>query len=164
LAFLTQNKAKLCILKVDRNISFWEKSPNFRRKLSKIAENCDHNIAQSGHPAFEANFWGLAGKEVYEAAASGKARGRDSDLIRGLAALQWFDKKLADKKRRAWGRFLTWVGPQWWTLTPGVNFDPRVNFDARGELGPQEWNLCPRGNVHPSFTPRSQFLTSRVFP
>jgi hypothetical protein len=28
----------------DRNIDFWEKRQFFRRKLSKIAENCDHNI------------------------------------------------------------------------------------------------------------------------
>jgi hypothetical protein len=35
LALLTQNKAKLCKILI---ITF------FRRKLSKIAENCDHNI------------------------------------------------------------------------------------------------------------------------
>jgi hypothetical protein len=29
---------------VDHNICFWEKRQFFRRKLSKIAENCDHNI------------------------------------------------------------------------------------------------------------------------
>jgi hypothetical protein len=29
---------------VDHNIGFWEKRQFFRRKLSKIAENCDHNI------------------------------------------------------------------------------------------------------------------------
>jgi hypothetical protein len=28
----------------DHNIGFCEKTPFFRRKLSKIAENCDHNI------------------------------------------------------------------------------------------------------------------------
>jgi hypothetical protein len=28
----------------DHNIVFWEKRQFFRRKLSKIAENCDHNI------------------------------------------------------------------------------------------------------------------------
>jgi hypothetical protein len=28
----------------DNNIVFWEKRQLFRRKLSKIAENCDHNI------------------------------------------------------------------------------------------------------------------------
>jgi hypothetical protein len=27
----------------DHNIDFWEKRQFFRRKLSKIAENCDHN-------------------------------------------------------------------------------------------------------------------------
>jgi hypothetical protein len=35
----------------DHNIGFWEKRQFFRQNLSKIAENCDHNIAQSGHPA-----------------------------------------------------------------------------------------------------------------
>jgi hypothetical protein len=34
---------KLC-KKLDRNIGFWEKRQFFRRKLAKIAENCDHNI------------------------------------------------------------------------------------------------------------------------
>jgi hypothetical protein len=29
---------------VDHNIGFWEKRQFFRRKLSKIAEDCDHNI------------------------------------------------------------------------------------------------------------------------
>jgi hypothetical protein len=29
---------------VDHNIGFWEKRQFFRRKLSRIAENCDHNI------------------------------------------------------------------------------------------------------------------------
>jgi hypothetical protein len=43
LAFLTQNKAKLCknwiiTLVFEKNANF------FRRKLAKIAENCDHNI------------------------------------------------------------------------------------------------------------------------
>jgi hypothetical protein len=43
MAFLTQNKAKLCTtliitLVIEKNANF------FRRKLSKIAENCDHNI------------------------------------------------------------------------------------------------------------------------
>jgi hypothetical protein len=28
----------------DHNISFWEKRQFFLRKLSKIPENCDHNI------------------------------------------------------------------------------------------------------------------------
>jgi hypothetical protein len=28
----------------DHNIGFWEKRQFFRRKLAKIAENCDHNI------------------------------------------------------------------------------------------------------------------------
>jgi hypothetical protein len=42
MAFLTQNKAKLCkflIITLD-----FKKNANFRRKLAKIAENCDHNI------------------------------------------------------------------------------------------------------------------------
>jgi hypothetical protein len=30
--------------KFDHNIGFWEKRQFFRRKLSKIAENYDHNI------------------------------------------------------------------------------------------------------------------------
>jgi hypothetical protein len=28
----------------DHDIGFWEKRQFFHRKLSKIAENCDHNI------------------------------------------------------------------------------------------------------------------------
>jgi hypothetical protein len=28
----------------DHSIGFWEERQIFRRKLSKIAENCDHNI------------------------------------------------------------------------------------------------------------------------
>jgi hypothetical protein len=28
----------------DHNIEFWEERQFFRRKLSKIAEDCDHNI------------------------------------------------------------------------------------------------------------------------
>jgi hypothetical protein len=28
----------------DHNIGFWEKRQFFRQKLSKIGENCDHNI------------------------------------------------------------------------------------------------------------------------
>jgi hypothetical protein len=43
LAFLTQNKAKLFkILTI--TLVFEKKCQFFRRKLSKIAENCDHNI------------------------------------------------------------------------------------------------------------------------
>jgi hypothetical protein len=43
LAFLTENKAKLCKLFIITLV--FEKNANFfRRKLSKIAENCDHNI------------------------------------------------------------------------------------------------------------------------
>jgi hypothetical protein len=32
----------------DHNIGFWEKRNFFRQKLSKIAENCDHNIDPLG--------------------------------------------------------------------------------------------------------------------
>jgi hypothetical protein len=43
LAFLTQNKDKLCKNSIITLV--FEKNANFfRRKLSKIAENCDHNI------------------------------------------------------------------------------------------------------------------------
>jgi hypothetical protein len=43
LAFLTQNKAKLCKSLIITLV--FEKNANFfRQKLSKIAENCDHNI------------------------------------------------------------------------------------------------------------------------
>jgi hypothetical protein len=48
LAFLTQNKANL-LQNVDHNIGFWEKRQFFRRKLSKIAENCNHNIDPWSH-------------------------------------------------------------------------------------------------------------------
>jgi hypothetical protein len=41
-AFLTQNKAKLCEILIITLV--FEKNAIFRRKLSKIAENCDHNI------------------------------------------------------------------------------------------------------------------------
>jgi hypothetical protein len=43
MAFLTQNKAKLC-KKFYHNIVFWEKRQFFRRNWAKIAENCDYNI------------------------------------------------------------------------------------------------------------------------
>jgi hypothetical protein len=43
LAFLTQNKAKLW-KQIDHNIGFIEKRHFFRRKLTKITENCDYNI------------------------------------------------------------------------------------------------------------------------
>jgi hypothetical protein len=42
LAFLTQNKAKLC--KILIITLFFEKNAIFCRKLAKIAENCDLNI------------------------------------------------------------------------------------------------------------------------
>jgi hypothetical protein len=41
MAFLTQNKAKLCKILIITLV--FEKRPIFRRKLSQIAENCDHN-------------------------------------------------------------------------------------------------------------------------
>jgi hypothetical protein len=41
LAFLMKNKAKLPMQKFDHNIVFLRKTP----KLTKIAENCNHNIA-----------------------------------------------------------------------------------------------------------------------
>jgi hypothetical protein len=37
-------KTKLNFEKVYHNIGFWEKRQFCRRKLGKIAENCDHNI------------------------------------------------------------------------------------------------------------------------
>jgi hypothetical protein len=41
--FFTQNKAKICEILIITWV--FEKNANFfRRKLSKIAENCDHNI------------------------------------------------------------------------------------------------------------------------
>jgi hypothetical protein len=42
LAFLTQNRAKLC--KILLITLVYEKNAIFCRKLSKIAENCDNNI------------------------------------------------------------------------------------------------------------------------
>jgi hypothetical protein len=43
MAFLTQNIDKLWKILII-TLVFWEKRHFFRRKLSKIAENCDHNI------------------------------------------------------------------------------------------------------------------------
>jgi hypothetical protein len=43
LAFVTENKANF-FKKIDRDIGFREKRQFFRPKLSKIDENCDHNI------------------------------------------------------------------------------------------------------------------------
>jgi hypothetical protein len=42
LAFLTQNKGKLCKSLIITLV--FEKTPIFRQKLGKIAQNCDHNI------------------------------------------------------------------------------------------------------------------------
>jgi hypothetical protein len=47
MAFLTQNKAKLCKNLIITYVGLWEKRQFFRRKLSKIVENCDHNIDPS---------------------------------------------------------------------------------------------------------------------
>jgi hypothetical protein len=46
---LTKNKSKLGKIRqiLDHNIGLWEKRQFFRRKLSKIAENYDHNIDPS---------------------------------------------------------------------------------------------------------------------
>jgi hypothetical protein len=46
LAFFAQTTASFC-KKFDHNIVFLEKRQLFRRKLAKIAENCDHNINPS---------------------------------------------------------------------------------------------------------------------
>jgi hypothetical protein len=43
LAFLTRNKAKLCKILII-TLVFEKNAYFFRQKLSKIAENCDHNI------------------------------------------------------------------------------------------------------------------------
>jgi hypothetical protein len=43
MAFLTHNKAKLCKI-FDHNVGFWENAIFLAEKLSKVAENCDHNI------------------------------------------------------------------------------------------------------------------------
>jgi hypothetical protein len=37
----------------DHHIGFWEKRQFFRRKLAKIAENCDHNIDPCTHLTIE---------------------------------------------------------------------------------------------------------------
>jgi hypothetical protein len=42
--WLSANEFSAIGRSIDHNIGFWEKTPFFRRKLSKIAENCDHNI------------------------------------------------------------------------------------------------------------------------
>jgi hypothetical protein len=42
-AFFAQTTVSFC-KNCDQNIGFWEKRHFFRRKLAKIAENCDHNI------------------------------------------------------------------------------------------------------------------------
>jgi hypothetical protein len=43
------SKQSFSIQKYDHNIGFCEKKPIFCRKLSKIAENCDHNIDPWSH-------------------------------------------------------------------------------------------------------------------
>jgi hypothetical protein len=47
LAFLTQNKAKICKIWII-TLFLGEKRQFFRRKLAKIAETCDHNIDPRG--------------------------------------------------------------------------------------------------------------------
>jgi hypothetical protein len=47
LAFSTQNKAKLCKILIITLV--FEKNASFSPKLSKIAENCDHNIDPWSH-------------------------------------------------------------------------------------------------------------------
>jgi hypothetical protein len=42
LAFMTQNKAKLCKIVIITLV--FDKNAIFRRKSAEIAENCDHNI------------------------------------------------------------------------------------------------------------------------
>jgi hypothetical protein len=51
LAFLTRNKAKLCKILII-TLVFEENANFFRRKLAKIAENCDHNIDPWLEPCF----------------------------------------------------------------------------------------------------------------
>jgi hypothetical protein len=52
MAFLTKNKSKICkILMI--TLVFEKKTPIYRRKLSKIAENRDHSIVVSSPPAPE---------------------------------------------------------------------------------------------------------------
>jgi hypothetical protein len=43
MAFFTQSKAKICIILII-TLAFEKNANFFRPKLSKIAENCDHNI------------------------------------------------------------------------------------------------------------------------
>jgi hypothetical protein len=49
LAFLTQNKAELC-KKMIITLVFEKNALFFRQILSKIAENCDHNIGPYSWP------------------------------------------------------------------------------------------------------------------
>jgi hypothetical protein len=46
LAFLTQNKAKLC-QRLIKTLFFLEKRQFFPKKLSKISQSCDHDIDPS---------------------------------------------------------------------------------------------------------------------
>jgi hypothetical protein len=48
MAFLTPNKAKLCKILI-KALVFEKNAIFFGRKLSKIAENCDHNIDPWSH-------------------------------------------------------------------------------------------------------------------
>jgi hypothetical protein len=58
LALLTQNKTKLC-----KKLGFWGKCLFCRRKLSKIAENFDHNIEPRYHYSLRGK-WFSAKKNV----------------------------------------------------------------------------------------------------
>jgi hypothetical protein len=55
--------------KFHHNISFWEKRQFFRRKLSKIAENCDHNIDPRSEMCqrprmLEKDFWKKTARDI----------------------------------------------------------------------------------------------------
>jgi hypothetical protein len=46
------SKQSLIMQKFDHNIGFWEKRHFVRRRLAKIALNCDHNIDPKGCQIF----------------------------------------------------------------------------------------------------------------
>jgi hypothetical protein len=54
-------KQSQILKKNDHNIGFWKKRRFFRRKLSKIEENCDHNI-DPWCRFYESPFWTKAEK------------------------------------------------------------------------------------------------------
>jgi hypothetical protein len=74
-------KTKLNYANFDHNIGFWEKRQFFRRKLSKIAENCDNNVDPwspcTTHP------WGPA--PIREQFANFTARWGDESKTSGAA-------------------------------------------------------------------------------